>query len=329
MKRLLAVLPWLLVACAHPAGSGAAPSRRQPTALSAATARPSATAAPTAVPPSPPLHPPTRTPTPPPTATPAVLGYQAHTWAAADTPARWCSSAAQLSAYNRIAALAVGTPMIMPLLANCPPPTGERLLVVRGRPDRPRVALTLDAGGAAAPTPTLLATLRAHHVRVTFFLTGRWMRNNPALVRQIVADGHEVANHSVHHIDFTTLSDDAIIAELRDTEATAAAIAQTTTRPLFRPPFGASNNHVLDVVISQGYLPIYWTLNSLNSVGKPKSVDFLVRRVTETLPPAKLNGAIILMHCGSAPTAAALPTILDRFAAQGIEVTTVSQVLAP
>ncbi len=100
-----------------------------------------------------------------------------------------------------------------------------------------------------------------------------------------------------------------------------------TTRPLFRPPYGAYDERVLDTVIGEGYLPIYWTLDSLDSVGEPKTPEFLIERVTNALTPEQLRGAIILAHCGSAPTADALPQILDRFAEMGLEVKTVSEVL--
>ena len=84
---------------------------------------------------------------------------------------------------------------------------------------------------------------------------------------------------------------------------------------------------MLRLVAGEGYLPIYWTLDSLDSVGEPKTADFLFERITGKLPPDKLRGAIILAHCGSQPTADALPRILDRFAEMGFEVKKVSEVL--
>src|SRR5262249_46143073 len=102
-----------------------------------------------------------------------------------------------------------------------------------------------------------------------------------------------------------------------------------SARPLFRPPYGAYDKGVLATTIALGYLPIYWTLDSLDSVGEPKTPEFLIERVTGTLTPQQLRGAIILAHCGSPATAEALPTILDRFAQMGLEVHTVSEVLGP
>jgi peptidoglycan/xylan/chitin deacetylase (PgdA/CDA1 family) len=201
------------------------------------------------------------------------------------------------------------------------------LLVQRGQADKPWVALTLDAGADAAPVPAMLKTLREHNVKITFFLTGKWIKDNPDLARQIVADGHEIANHTFTHPDMRNLSDTAILKELADTEALLQATTGASSRPLFRPPYGAYDERVLRLVVGAGYLPIYWTLDSLDSVGEPKTPDFLFERVTAKLTPEKLRGAIILAHCGSQPTAEALPRILDRFVELGLEVKKVSEIL--
>jgi peptidoglycan/xylan/chitin deacetylase (PgdA/CDA1 family) len=201
------------------------------------------------------------------------------------------------------------------------------LLVKRGRTDKPWVALTLDAGAGAEPTPRMLLALRERGIKITFFLTGKWIAENPDLTRQIVADGHEIANHTDTHPDLTRVSAAAMRKELADTEQLMQDVAGATTRPLFRPPYGAYDEGVLRTAVALGYLPIYWTIDSLDSVGEPKTPEFLLERVTRALTPEQLRGAIILAHCGSAPTAEALPQILDRFAEMGFEVKTVSEVL--
>jgi peptidoglycan/xylan/chitin deacetylase (PgdA/CDA1 family) len=239
------------------------------------------------------------------------------------------SDTSLIRSYNRLrGAIPVGRPLIVPHLAGYPNTLpSEQLLVTRGDPARPVVALTLDAGAGSEPTPAILDTLRARGLRITFFLTGEWIQQNPDLVRQMAADGHEFGNHSLTHADFTLHDDSTLARELAETERLLYVTAGATTRPFFRPPFGAYNSRVLQTSIEQGYLPIYWTLDSLDSVGPPKSPDFLLERITTTLAPDAMHGAIILAHCGSASTAEALPAILDRFAAMGLEVRPLSDVL--
>jgi peptidoglycan/xylan/chitin deacetylase (PgdA/CDA1 family) len=221
-----------------------------------------------------------------------------------------------------------GRALIVPQLAGRDATlASEPLLVTRGRVDKPWVALTLDAGASAAPTPRMLKALRERHITITFFLTGQWIKDNPDLARQIAADGHEIANHTFTHRDLTRLGEAALRKELADTETLLKETAGVSSRPLFRPPYGAYDEQVLRAVVGQGYLPIYWTLDSLDSVGEPKTPEFLLERVTGKLTPEQLRGAIILAHCGSDATADALPEILDRFAEMGFEVKKVSEVL--
>jgi peptidoglycan/xylan/chitin deacetylase (PgdA/CDA1 family) len=238
-----------------------------------------------------------------------------------------------ISRYNRLSGEPQpGRELIVPQLPNATSTlSSENMLVIKGNTAQPWVALTLDAGASSEPTPSMLDTLAASNAHITFFLTGTWMDENPDLTRRIVADGHEIANHSYTHSDFTTLSDEQIADELRRTEETLARIAgpEVSLRPFFRPPYGAYDQRVLAAVIANGYLPIYWTFDSLDSIGEPKTAQFLTARITAALPREEMPGAIILAHCGSAPTAEALPAVLATFAAQGLEVRPLSDVLGP
>lgn len=195
--------------------------------------------------------------------------------------------------------------------------------VVRGDPARPLVALTLDAGASAAPAATILDTLAARQVRLTFFLTGLWSQQNPELVRRIHAEGHEIANHSFHHPDFRTLSEAEIAEEIYGTEGLILQITSASTRPWFRFPFGARDARTLDAVNGHGFTSVFWTLDTLDSVGEPKTSQFIYERVAANAGP----GAIVLAHIGSPATAAALPGILDHFQQRGLEAVTVSRLV--
>lgn len=266
---------------------------------------------------------------------PNIRGYTVYTVREGDTLASIAAAAGStpylIWGYNHLQRAPLpGRALILPVLegyTNTLP--FEPVLITAGREDLPMVALTLDAGAGSAPTPAMLDALRERDIQITFFLTARWVWDNPELVRQIVADGHELANHSATHADFRELTDAEIIAELAAVEEAVFAVAGASARPYFRPPFGAYDQRVLRVLIEQGYLPIYWTLDSLDSVGEPKTPEFLADRMTGSgmYAPEQMYGTIILAHCGSEPTGVALPTVLDRYAAMGIKVTTISEVL--
>jgi peptidoglycan/xylan/chitin deacetylase (PgdA/CDA1 family) len=265
--------------------------------------------------------------------TPHIIGYRAHTLQPGEDLASLAqqggSHTARIESHNHLAGTpAAGRPLLVPHLAgydNQLPHTS--LLVTRGDSRRPWVALTLDAGAGSAPVSAMLDALHERKLRITFFLTGTWIEQNPELVRRMAAEGHEFGNHSLTHADFTTLDDAHLVAELAETERLLQATAGATTRPFFRPPYGAYNERVLLQSIHEGYLPIYWTLDSLDSVGAPKTPEFLLDRITRALTPEELHGAIILAHCGSESTAAALPAVLDKLDTMGLEVRPLSDVL--
>ena len=110
-------------------------------------------------------------------------------------------------------------------------------------------------------------------MRITMFITGKFAEQYPDAIRQAVADGDEIANHTYSHLDPRTLTDEQLINELSRTETIIQGIAGISTKPYWRPPFGAQDNHVLNVAVAQGYRSIYWTLDSLDSVGQPKTPE--------------------------------------------------------
>lgn len=242
------------------------------------------------------------------------------------------STVAAIRTYNRLEGAAqVGRELIVPRLAgrtNTLPP--KWLIVERGNTRKPWVALTLDCGGRNPRTHDLLATLRAAHIHLTFFLLGESIVEDPALLRQMVADGHELASHSFTHADFTTLTDEQIADELQRTERAVHAIVgpQVSIRPYFRFPYGAYDKRTLRTVIANGYMPIHWTLDSLDQMGDLKTPDYIAERLTTKLSDEQLPGAILLSHCTGA-TADALPGIIAGLKARGVELRTLSDVLGP
>ncbi|MCS6831194.1 MAG: polysaccharide deacetylase family protein [Armatimonadota bacterium] len=186
------------------------------------------------------------------------------------------------------------------------------------------VALTFDAGSSAEPVPRILQALARQSVHCTFFLTGQWIERYPDAARQIAEAGHELGNHSWSHPAFTSLTDEQIREQLRRTEEIAQRVCGRSTKPLFRPPFGARNERVRSVVAEEGYLTIYWSIDSWDSVKKDITPQMIINRVMRAMRP----GAIVLMHCGSEATAQALPRLLGELEAQGYRVVTVSELLA-
>jgi peptidoglycan/xylan/chitin deacetylase (PgdA/CDA1 family) len=178
------------------------------------------------------------------------------------------------------------------------------------------VALTFD-DGPAGPTLTLLDTLAEAHVSATFFVVGVNARLQPAVLARMIAEGHEIGNHSFDHKDLTTLSAEQISEQWRATSEIVRS-ATGVSPVLFRPPYGASN----ELVESTAEGPfILWSVDPRDWVDRDAAV--VTRRVLESARP----GDIILLHDIHVTSVNAVPAIIDGLRQRGFTFVTVSTLL--
>lgn len=229
------------------------------------------------------------------------------------------------------------TPTTEPTARPDPPDSadpGVAEIITQGTSGRMEVALTFDAGDDRGFTEEILDILLENGVVATFGVTGNWVDNNPDLVARMVAEGHQVINHTWSHESLTGFSDgsDGITAindreaELESTNGVVmAATGGYDTRPYWRPPFGDYDDSVLEDSATIGYyLMIMWSCDSLGWNGL--SADEINERCTETAEA----GSIILMHVGSASQdAAALPEMIETLRGNGFDLVTIEQMLQP
>lgn len=186
------------------------------------------------------------------------------------------------------------------------------------------VALTFDDGSDGTNIQKILNTLSANKIKSTFFLTGSGANNHPQAIKNIASSGHQLANHSYSHPDFTKLTASQIKAELDKTEAAVKKITGKSTKPLFRAPFGASNSAVLAAVGNAGYThTIQWNIDTLDWKGVSSTA--ITNKVINNIVP----GSIVLMHtgAGASGTPGALQGIITKLKAKGYSFVTVSQLL--
>jgi peptidoglycan/xylan/chitin deacetylase (PgdA/CDA1 family) len=193
--------------------------------------------------------------------------------------------------------------------------------MVRGNPDRPVVALTFDCGASAAPTPAILGVLRASNIRATFFLTGTWVAQNPQLAKEMATE-HEIANHSYSHRDFALMSDGQVVDEMERTEAVITEVAGRGTRPFWRAPYGSRDPRILKLVADAGWsVHVFWTVDALDWQ------DISPQQVTANISARIMNGAIVLLHCGSPQTAAVLADVIRDISSAGFGFATIAELL--
>jgi len=189
------------------------------------------------------------------------------------------------------------------------------------------VAITFDDGPHAQGTPAVLDVLAQQRATATFFLVGEQVVQRPALAREIVAAGHEVAVHGFRH---TLLLRRRVAAVADDLDRAVDTIGEATgVRPtLYRPPYGILSSGALAHVRSRGWRPLLWSTwgRDWERRATPQSI---ARRATRGLRP----GDVVLLHDSDAyssadswrRTAAALPSVLEAVATLGIPASSVTQ----
>lgn len=85
--------------------------------------------------------------------------------------------------------------------------------------DKKVIFLTFDAGYENGNTPAILEALKKHQVPATFFVVGNFLSTNPELVKQMLAEGHTVGNHTWSHPNMSRIaSQEAFSKELSQVE---------------------------------------------------------------------------------------------------------------
>lgn len=159
--------------------------------------------------------------------------------------------------------------------------------------DQPYIALSFDAAWGNEDTPKILEILKKHDVKATFFMTGGWVESYPDDVKAILADGHDLGNHSENHKNMSQISDAEKKKELMEPHRKVKELTDYDMF-LFRPPYGDYDNAVVNVARECGYYAIQWDVDSLD--WKDYGVDSIIRTVTEHKHLG--NGSIILCHNG-------------------------------
>ena len=209
------------------------------------------------------------------------------------------------------------------------PPVHEARLVYVGPRDRPAVALTFDTGVGPAHMQEVLDILKERGVPATFGITGEWAVTNPELLKRIVAEGHAILNHSWSHASFTgedtgtpPLSDEQVRDELRRTEEKIKEIADVSTKPYFRPPYGDYDSRVNRIAYEEGYeYDVLWYVDGMGWEGRPTKYV-----VSVTLKNA-FNGSIFLYHIDNPFEYKALDDIIKGLGERGFQLVTIPQML--
>ena len=183
--------------------------------------------------------------------------------------------------------------------------------------------LTFDAGYENGCTAKILDILKKHNVPAAFFLVGNYMERNADLVRRMVAEGHIVGNHTMHHPNMSKLKDPAAFQkELTDLEALYESVVGSTMPKYYRPPQGIYSEENLAMAKEMGYRTVFWSLAYVdwNNDSQP-TAEYAFSK----LLPRTHNGAVVLLHSTSQTNAEILDELLTKWGAQGYRFAPISE----
>jgi peptidoglycan-N-acetylglucosamine deacetylase len=196
------------------------------------------------------------------------------------------------------------------------------------------IALTYDDGPNPGLTPQLLELLDRHDAKATFLLIGKWAEREPELIRETVARGHAIGNHTFTHPTMPAHSADWIREDLRRcreaVEASGERFSTVDGAALMRPPYGRRRPGTLRTLRDEGYVPVTWSITGY---------DWLAHTTAKAITRRCLRskeGDVILLHDGShtEPAAdrsrslASTEAILEHFTPQGYRFVTIPELVA-
>ena len=193
-----------------------------------------------------------------------------------------------------------------------------------GDTEKPVIYLTFDAGYENGCTEKILDVLQAHSAPAAFFLVGNYLQKNADLVRRMVAEGHIVGNHTMHHPDMRKISDpEAFRRELSELEALFLEITGKELPRYYRPPQGTYSRENLENAKKLGYRTVFWSLAYVDwrNDAQPTRQEAFAK-----LLPRVHNGAVVLLHSTSQTNAAILDELLTQWENMGYRFGHISEI---
>ncbi|MFN8138928.1 MAG: polysaccharide deacetylase family protein [Fimbriimonadales bacterium] len=183
------------------------------------------------------------------------------------------------------------------------------------------VALTIDVE-TNGKISELLDALKEQNVKMTFFICGSWGSRNRELLKRIADEGHEFGNHTLTHAWLTRKSESEIRAELENLEKIVFDATGKTTKPYFRPPYGANNAKVNKIASDLGWRNVLWNATAGDAQFPRPSKERVTRNIM-----ALRAGSIYLCHSFVDSSVDALIASLPKLKEKGLQPVTLSELM--
>jgi peptidoglycan/xylan/chitin deacetylase (PgdA/CDA1 family) len=196
--------------------------------------------------------------------------------------------------------------------------------VVHGSRHRPQVALTFHGQGPVSIADALLTEAERVGARVTVLAVGTWLGQYPQIAERILSGGHDLGNHTMHHLDIAAMGASAAYAEIAGCAQRLRTLTGSPGR-WFRPSQTRYSTPLIEAVARKaGYQTcVSYDVDSLDYTDP--GPDAIVSTVLGSTRP----GSIVSMHFGHSGTVTALPAILRGLASRGLRPVTLTDLLFP
>ena len=181
-------------------------------------------------------------------------------------------------------------------------------------------ALTFDDGPHRLVTPKILEVLNREKIRATYFPVAKVAAGQGEIIRDFVAAGHEIGNHSLSHSDLRVMTPEAQRFEIAEANRILRDFGANPV--LFRPPYGRYTLDLLAIAREERMSPVLWTVDTR---------DWQVRdpdKIVQHVKTAAGTGSVLLLHSTYPSTLTALPRVIGEMRAKGCEFVTLSEWIA-
>ncbi|WP_353857752.1 polysaccharide deacetylase family protein [Azospirillum formosense] len=178
-------------------------------------------------------------------------------------------------------------------------------------------ALTFDDGPHRVVTRQILDVLNREKIPATYFPVASVAENQGEVIRDFIAAGHEIGNHSLTHADLRAMDPETQRHEIAEANRILRGFGANPV--LFRPPYGRYTPELLAIAREESMSPVLWTVDTR---------DWQVRdpdRIVQHVKTEAGTGSVLLLHSTYPSTLNALPRVIAAMRAKGCEFVTLSE----
>ncbi|MFF4329428.1 polysaccharide deacetylase family protein [Streptomyces sp. NPDC001591] len=201
---------------------------------------------------------------------------------------------------------------------------GQPVEIAHGPRDRPKVALTFHGNGDPATARAVLAEAEKAGARVTVLAIGTWLDEHPDMARRILDGGHELGNHTHHHLAVNSLPEAQAYAEITGCAERLRRLTGSIGT-WFRPSQTQNASPLVQKLAQRAGYPhvLSYDVDSLDFTSPGAAA--VIRNVTGTIH----GGSVVSLHFGYADTVDAMPPLLEELARRSLRAVTTTELLTP